>query len=240
MNSHDWSIPSGILKQIAWITGFCSPNSWTREKPTTSPDSIALNASWSVSWPVPSSLLGTDAPGRPGHLCALRSIWYSVGPFEFFSFSSWMEKKLASRLLLLPPSGTPGIALYSNKLWGTKGGGWEEAAALCHLWLVLAPRSGCDFVTSSCLPVLYAVFSIKASLWICRCPCEGVCLLRRRGRGLSAHWAVRGLRKSSPSPLFLNFKTLKEWVHRRAASRARSLLCSFYHLAQLSPILPAL
>lgn len=88
---------------------------------------------------------------------------------------------------------SPGTALYSRQTFGNE---WGRAGrrpltrAPSHLWLVSAPRSGCDFVPSPCLPVLYAVFAIKASLWMCRC--GGVSLLRRRGRGVSAHWGKVG------------------------------------------------
>ena len=103
-----------------------------------------------------------------------------------------MEKKLALPLLLALVSEPRNSTFLATNVWERMGAGREEAAdrAPSPLWLVSAPRSGCDFVPSSCLPVLYAVFAIKASLWMCRC--EGASLLKRRGRGVSAHWGRVG------------------------------------------------
>lgn len=138
-------------------------------------------------------------------------IWYylcSLGAFVFQTNSSVSVGEWKRNLFCRCCSSSflsPGIALYSKQTFGNEWGRVGRRPLSCapsHLWLVSAPRSGCDFVPSSCLPMLYAVFSIKASLWMCRC--KGVSLLKGRGRGVSAHWGKVWGRAKPPSSLFIS------------------------------------
>lgn len=156
-----------------------------------------------------------------------------------------MEKKLALRLLLVLVFEPQNSTFLATNVWERTGAGREEAAdcAPSHLWLVSAPLSGCDSVPNSCLPVLYAVFAIKACLWMCRC--EGVSLLKRRGRGVSAHWGKVGTWHILLFPFHFKLVSIKRMSSQEEPCLNRLpppclLLSAGAVTASLPPILPLL